>query len=192
MKLETRLRTKSLKSIIILLILIIPIITSPIVSNAEEAVEQQKDKTTQYDRDNLTEINIGNEVIPITAQDWEDPELYKLLEDQSTPATANTQPNTYQYRVPATNKAVLGCDVSKWQGTIDWNKARNEGIKYVFIRAGYRGQVQGVISTDPNFTQNIEGALDAGLKVGVYFFSEAITEAEAGRPCRHGNQTPAG
>ena len=179
MKLETRLRTKSLKSIILLLILIIPIITSPIVSNAEEAVEQQKDKTTQYDRDNLTEINIGNEVIPITAQDWEDPELYKLLEDQSTPATANTQPNTYQYRVPATNKAVLGCDVSKWQGTIDWNKARNEGIKYVFIRAGYRGQIQGVISTDPNFTQNIEGALDAGLKVGVYFFSEAITEEEA-------------
>ena len=72
-----------------------------------------------------------------------------------------------------------GIDVSKYQGNIDWNKVRDDGIEFVIIRAGYRGYGSGVLVEDPKFRQNIQGATAAGLKVGVYFFSQAITTEEA-------------
>lgn len=73
----------------------------------------------------------------------------------------------------------LGIDVSKWNGTIDWNAVKNSGVNYVIIRCGYRGSTQGSLVVDPKFTQNIKGATSAGLKVGVYFFTQAIDEREA-------------
>lgn len=72
-----------------------------------------------------------------------------------------------------------GIDVSKWQGNIDWKKVKASGIDYAIIRVGYRGYGSGALVEDPYFRQNIEGATKAGLKVGVYFFSQAITTAEA-------------
>lgn len=73
----------------------------------------------------------------------------------------------------------LGIDVSKYQGNIDWVKVRDAGVKFVFIRCGYRGYGTGALVVDPYFYQNIQGATAAGLKVGVYFFSQAITTEEA-------------
>ena len=75
--------------------------------------------------------------------------------------------------------AVLGIDVSKWNKTIDWEKVKESGIRFVIIRCGYRGSKTGVLVEDPYFRQNIQGAKDAGLKVGVYFFTQAINQAEA-------------
>lgn len=72
-----------------------------------------------------------------------------------------------------------GIDVSKWQGNIDWNAVKAAGIEFAIIRVGYRGSETGVLVEDPYFRQNINGATAAGLKVGVYFFTQAITEAEA-------------
>ena len=72
-----------------------------------------------------------------------------------------------------------GIDVSYYQGDIDWNAVKNSGIEYAIIRAGYRGYQYGNLSEDPKFWQNIQGATAAGLKVGVYIFSQAINEAEA-------------
>lgn len=72
-----------------------------------------------------------------------------------------------------------GIDVSKWNGTIDWNAVANAGIDFAIIRVGYRGYTAGTLVEDPYFKQNIEGATKAGIKVGLYFFTQAITEAEA-------------
>ena len=74
---------------------------------------------------------------------------------------------------------VLGIDVSTWNGNIDWNKVKNSGVSYVIIRTGFRGSTQGSLVEDNKFRQNIKGATNAGLKVGVYFFSQAINEVEA-------------
>ncbi len=74
---------------------------------------------------------------------------------------------------------VLGIDVSKWNGTIDWKAVKNSGVTFVIIRCGYRGSSQGMLVEDPKFTANIKGATDAGLKVGVYFFTQAVDEVEA-------------
>lgn len=75
--------------------------------------------------------------------------------------------------------ASLGIDVSKWQGEIDWDKVKNDGIDFVIIRCGYRGSVTGSLVEDPYFQQNIRGATAAGLQVGVYFFTQAVNEVEA-------------
>ncbi|MCQ2525392.1 MAG: glycoside hydrolase family 25 protein [Lachnospiraceae bacterium] len=73
----------------------------------------------------------------------------------------------------------VGIDVSKYQGDIDWDKVAAAGVQFVIIRAGYRGSVTGALVEDPNFVQNIRGALAAGLEVGVYFFTQAVNETEA-------------
>ena len=75
--------------------------------------------------------------------------------------------------------STLGIDVSKWQGEIDWDKVKNSGIDFVIIRCGYRGSVTGSLVEDPYFLQNIRGATSSGLKVGVYFFTQATNEVEA-------------
>ena len=78
-----------------------------------------------------------------------------------------------------TGSGILGIDVSTWNGNIDWNKVKNAGVSYVIIRTGFRGSTQGALVEDNRFKQNIKGATNAGLKVGVYFFSQAVNEVEA-------------
>ena len=73
----------------------------------------------------------------------------------------------------------IGIDVSKWNGNIDWNAVKNSGVSFVIIRCGYRGSSSGVLVEDPKFKANIAGANAAGLKVGVYFFTQAVNEVEA-------------
>ena len=73
----------------------------------------------------------------------------------------------------------MGIDVSKWNGNIDWNAVKNSGISYVIIRCGYRGSSEGKLIVDPKFESNIKGATSVGLKVGIYFFSQAVDEIEA-------------
>ena len=81
--------------------------------------------------------------------------------------------------VLTSSTGVMGIDVSKWNGTIDWSQVKASGVNYVIIRCGYRGSSKGALIEDPKYKANIEGATKAGLKVGVYFFSQAIDEVEA-------------
>ena len=81
----------------------------------------------------------------------------------------------------ATNSTsgIMGIDVSKWNGTIDWTAVKNSGVNYAIIRCGYRGSSTGALIQDPKFKANIQGAAAAGIKVGVYFFTQAVNEVEA-------------
>lgn len=74
---------------------------------------------------------------------------------------------------------ILGIDVSTWNGNINWTQVKNSGVSYVIIRTGFRGSTKGALVEDAKFRQNIQGATSAGLKVGVYFFTQAINEVEA-------------
>lgn len=73
----------------------------------------------------------------------------------------------------------FGIDVSHHQGKIDWNQVAQSGVKFAIIRVGYRSRDTGTIYEDREAANNLKGALAAGLKVGVYFFSQAINEFEA-------------
>lgn len=76
-------------------------------------------------------------------------------------------------------KAILGIDVSYHQGEIDWAAVAADGVEFAIIRLGYRGYESGQMNPDVCFERNYEGARKAGIKVGVYFFSQAVTPAEA-------------
>lgn len=77
--------------------------------------------------------------------------------------------------------ARFGIDVSEFQGEdIDWKQVKDSGVEFVIIRLGYRAYGDtGALVMDAMYEKNIQGALKAGLDVGVYFFSQAITPAEA-------------
>lgn len=82
--------------------------------------------------------------------------------------------NTYK-----NEKTKIGIDVSKWQGEIDWQKVKESGIEFAIIRMGYQKDYDADFAIDPYFEQNMEGAKNAGIPVGLYFYSYAKTTAQA-------------
>lgn len=70
-----------------------------------------------------------------------------------------------------------GIDVSKWQGKVNWEQVKDDGIKFVMLGLGRYRNGKGY--PDPYFKYNIEGALKQNIKVGVYLYSEATTVAQA-------------
>ncbi len=83
------------------------------------------------------------------------------------------------YQVNGSSRVLKGIDVSVFQGNINWNAVKGDGVDFAFIRLGYRGYTNGAIKVDSNFHKNIQGAQAAGVKVGVYFYSQAISRTEA-------------
>lgn len=76
-------------------------------------------------------------------------------------------------------RAKMGVDVSSHQQEIDWQAVAADGVEFAMLRLGRRGYTEGGLFMDETFPQNLQGALDAGLEVGVYFFSQAVTPEEA-------------
>ncbi len=72
-----------------------------------------------------------------------------------------------------------GIDVSRFQGSIDWEKVAKAGVDFAIIRAGLRGTTEGKLLSDDYFVDNVEGATENGIDVGVYFYSQAVNEEEA-------------
>ena len=94
---------------------------------------------------------------------------------QETGAGANTNSGSQSAQLQTSN----GIDVAKYQGKIDWQKVKASGIDFAMIRVGYRTQKTGEIFEDPYARYNLQEAQKAGIKLGAYFFSTAITEEEA-------------
>ena len=76
-------------------------------------------------------------------------------------------------------ESIAGIDVSSWQYDIDWQAVADAGAEFAIIRIGYRGSETGRINADKYAQKNLEGAAAAGLDIGVYFFSQALTREEA-------------
>ncbi|MCD7858397.1 MAG: fibronectin type III domain-containing protein, partial [Clostridiales bacterium] len=75
---------------------------------------------------------------------------------------------------------LLGIDVSHWQTEIDWEAVAADGVTFAFIRCGYTGTTNPFrMVEDTYFQENIQGAYDAGIAVGIYYFSQALTVEEA-------------
>jgi GH25 family lysozyme M1 (1,4-beta-N-acetylmuramidase) len=85
----------------------------------------------------------------------------------------------YKYVQDEFVTSYTGIDVSSFNGVIDWEAVAADGIDFAMIRCAYRGYSEGVIKDDSRFAENIEGALAAGIPVGVYFFTQAVSESEA-------------
>ncbi len=104
-------------------------------------------------------------------------------EDQQVPLNPYTKTDYYRkgnlIHCAASEVSRAGIDVSSHQKEIDWQAVADAGIDFAIIRVGYRGYTDGALFCDTTARQNIEGALAAGLDVGIYFFSQATSEEEA-------------
>lgn len=118
----------------------------------------------------------------------EDISFYICSEDEINPEVEDVQTegiddsdmdDTELTELITVEEASLGIDVSKWQKDINWAEVAASGVEFAIIRCGYRGSSSGCLVEDPYFVQNIEGAKAAGLEVGVYFFTQAVTTVEA-------------
>ncbi len=170
---------------------------------AELSLEQQIYQNTKQTSQNQRPVDIQEQSeLPKTpddlAPDELDPDYVKMLfqqenekEQQSAPfslssveAKTTKSPFTglvYTHAAQLSDCDIVdGIDVSKWQADIDWNKVKAAGVKFVFIRCGYTALSKNfAMYEDEYFKKNIQGAYNAGIKVGVYFFSNSITTNEA-------------
>lgn len=101
----------------------------------------------------------------------EDTEVKEAREDAD--GTENTE------FVSSGEDVKKGIDVSKWNETIDWEAVKEDGVEFAIIRCGYRGSSSGSLVIDPRYEENIRGAIEADIPVGVYFFTQAVDLVEA-------------
>ncbi len=108
------------------------------------------------------------------------PEPTYLPIDRNPIGMTDFAPTAEGFLTCVATPSVLGIDVSEWQGgEIDWQQVKQAGVEFVMIRVGWRGSEKGVLTADTYAQTNYAGASAAGLKVGAYIFSQAITPAEA-------------
>jgi len=93
--------------------------------------------------------------------------------------TQTIQGITYFFSSDGVRGGSIGIDISTWQENIDWKKVKDAGIDFVFVRLGFRGYGSGVLVLDNMYHKHMQGAISVGLRVGVYFFTQAINEREA-------------
>lgn len=84
-----------------------------------------------------------------------------------------------EYMVDGQVASKKGIDVSRYQEKIDWKKVAGDGVEYAFIRLGIRGSSEGKLIIDETYEKNMKGALENGIDVGVYFFTQALNKEEA-------------
>lgn len=116
------------------------------------------------------EVKFGNEMMPVVGdvdKSSYDINLFKQLENGRM---------IYDSR---TVKTWTGIDVSAHRDEIDWEAVKSDGVDFAMIRVGWRGNTEGKVNLDEYFHTNMKGASEAGLEVGVYFYSQAISKEEA-------------
>lgn len=137
----------------------------------EEFAEDPDDPQAYIEYEKLTTGNVSSRQVNVNAV------------SSSGLSTANTpfKNGDYYHGEQFTGYDILhGIDVSVYQGNIDWAKAKAAGVDYAIIRVAYRGYGSaGTLVPDKNYKANIEGALAAGIDVGIYIFSQATTVDEA-------------
>ena len=104
---------------------------------------------------------------------------YPTIPPEKNPFDRNDfQYNNHNFLLLQNLPSSPGVDVSAWQGEIDWQKVKGAGIEFAFVRIGYRGYESGKLNEDEYGIANLDGAAAAGLKVGAYFFSQALSIKE--------------
>ena len=160
------------------------------VDEVNAQMEQLKKETVPLDKFqyNVAEYNIMAEFIQ---EFFDDRIVYKDTAVHYAEIDESLQMNSYDwdalswengrpsYQPDDARHSFLGIDVSYHQEYIDWEAVAADGIDFAIIRCGYRGYGTGELVADSNYHGYMEGALENGLDVGVYFFSQAIDAGEA-------------
>lgn len=102
-----------------------------------------------------------------------------VLDLEENPYTAEDFDFRGRYLECAAGPSKIGVDVSAWQGEVNWPLVKAAGMEFVMLRLAMRGSTEGGLWVDDYAQANYRGAKDAGLEVGGYFFSQALTPEEA-------------
>ncbi len=155
-------------------------IEADIAEDISEAGKDSADDTVSTaDTDKSTgEQNLPSDTDVLQAEAEDPQDDTNTMQTEIGAATEITQILVSNSAVE-TAQATLGIDVSKYQGTIKWNEVAAAGIDFAMIRVGYRTTGSGEIVEDSNARYNLQEATKNGIKAGVYFYSTAISEAEA-------------
>lgn len=135
--------------------------------------------------ENAARVNVKNQVEYVAIEDISmliktEEEIDPAIEDTGKMDAGEDKDKTEIKKLQAAlENARIGIDVSKWNKEIDWEKVKDAGVEFVIIRCGYRGSSTGSLIVDPYFEENIRGAGEAGIDVGIYFFTQAVNEVEA-------------
>lgn len=158
-------------------------------SSSEAAPEQERDalppvkqtpvdgKTTKSDAEVQTALETFDPTIDDPQYHQEYNRYQESLTEGDNPQTFSS--NSYTHKHAKTKYIYYGIDVSQWQGTIDWAKVKKAGVKFAFIRCSYTSLSSFSLHEDKTFAANIKNAYAAGIKVGVYHYSGAISTTEA-------------
>lgn len=131
-----------------------------------------------YNQESLSTETPRETILEPTISETE-PENPTIPPDPNPYGRNDFQYNSHNYLLLQNLHSSPGVDVSAFQGTIDWKKVAASGIAFAIVRLGYRGYESGKLVEDEYAKKNLDGAAEAGLKVGAYFFSQALTLKEA-------------
>ena len=159
---------------IVLVILAVTVAAGILLHNPTAAQPAPDEETIQHNTAETEEI-------------WEEEETVE--EDTSPASVLHLLPENpydkfdFQYDGWFLKSTAVDClsgiDVSSYQGDIDWHQVAAAGVDFAIIRLGYRGYESGKLVEDKFARQNLEGAAEAGIPIGVYFFSQALNVEEA-------------
>ena len=107
-----------------------------------------------------------------------EPENPTIPPDRNPYDRFDFQYNRHNYLLLQNVKSYPGVDVSAFQGNIDWKRVKQSGIDFAIIRLGYRGYESGKLVEDQYAKANLKNAKEAGLRIGAYFFSQALSIQE--------------
>lgn len=181
--------------IAIIVIIVIVVVTGritrqviePDVVESEAVIEESgqsiDDSDPVAEEENITDVTQmtdaaeNDDQVDESHDDEQDPQPESMSGEQGTEVDVAQLLSSGS--VAETDQVTVGIDVAKYQGTIDWALVASSGIDFVMVRVGYRGDTSREICADTNAKYNMQEAQKNGIKVGVYFFSTAVTADEA-------------
>ena len=167
---------------VLIIVLAVPLViftmTKNKTGNTVPTINTEPNVKTNAEID-TTEIIYQKEIPTIESTTEIIPENTEIMTTTTTTTTTIVQ-NEYSFiEDKDTEVEINGIDVSEYQGFIDWKQVKDAGIEFAFIRIGCRTYDDGGIIYDKRFKENLYSADRAGIKTGVYFFSQALTAEEA-------------
>lgn len=164
-----------------ILLVIMVVLCLPRIRREFSPEDTQSPETTEESTGETTEETTG-ETEPETTEETEP----TLPPPEENPYGVNDfQYDHRNFLTCLSGDYMVGIDVSRYQFDIDWQQVADYGVEFAMIRIGFRGYGSGALAEDEYAQANLEGALEAGIQVGVYFFSQAISVEEAEEEARY-------
>ncbi len=144
-------------------------------TESEEETSTEEETTTEESKDDGNHIQI---IYADGSEEWV--QINPYMERNTYDFTSLvSNDGKMKYYSDGKKMSYLGVDISRYQKDVNFEALKNDGIEFVMIRVGARGYKTGELVLDECFEQNIKGATEAGLDVGLYFYSQAVTQEEA-------------